>query len=307
MKKFAIIISLLGFISVTTCAASSVELQKHKSKKTEHVAKMKVAKVASVYKGIVKLHVKLGEYVKKGQLLFEVKQDILDLQKNFNESDLKFMQRCMQGADGLIANHSISLDDYQQCQRDLGAAEYQLKKTQAHIKFSKYYAPFDGTVTKIVRYDGSGLGDNDEEIEVTQGNVKVNTENRVGLVCTRWPGVLELEVKLGDKVRKGQLLFKTQTDDIEAQKKIDENKLIYSKKLFNRSKKLFKTSTVSLYNYYLSKIEYKEALKNVETNEIQIKQSSMYAPFDGTITQIFRYSGSGNGAGKPVLNITAFK
>ena len=43
---------------------------------------------------------------------------------------------------------------------------------------------------------------------------------------------------------------------------------------------------------------------NLEIAKLQIKQSSYYAPFDGKITKIIRYTSSGNGAGKPVMYIT---
>lgn len=277
-----------------------------------------IAEVASIFKGVVKLHVSLGEYVKKGQLLFEVNTDMLQAQKEFDEANLKFMELVLKRAKKLISNNSISVDDVQQCERDLGVAEWNLKNTIKKIAASKYYAPFDGTVTKIIRYNGSGLGDNDDEVEVTAGKANVDTKNKVALVCTRWPGILDLKVKLGEKVKKGQLLFVSSTitdsgNEVTAQKKIDEFKLIYAKKYYDREKQLFNAkmagnaigSPVSYYDYYKSYIDYREAMKTVKIDELQIKQSSGYAPFDGEVTEIFRYSKSGNGAGKPVLNLTA--
>jgi multidrug efflux pump subunit AcrA (membrane-fusion protein) len=304
MKKTAIIVYFL-ILAFSVYAAPVIKDEPQNTGNAVNETTSQVAEVASVYKGIVKLHVKLGDYVKKGQLLFEVNTDQLQALKKFDEANLGFMNTCVERAKKLFKLHSISKDDYQKCLRDYGVAQNQLKNTLAKIKFSKYYAPFDGTVTKIIRYDGSGLGDNDDEVEITQGKINVKTKNRVGLVCTRWPGVLELNVKLGEKVRKGQLLFKIQTDDIEAQKKMHVEELAYYKELYNRYVVLHKTSNVSLYDYYRSFIGYREAMKEVITDKLQITQSSGYAPFDGKITHIFRYSGSGNGSGKPVLNIMA--
>ena len=270
----------------------------------------KVAWVASIYKGVVVLKVQLAQQVKKGQLLFEVNQDILNVDKKCNERTLKFINEVMEGGEKLIKRHSISMDDYQQCVRDSDISTAILKNTDAQIALSKYYAPFDGTVTKIVMYDGSGLGDNDDEVQVTEGNVKVDTANQVALVGTRWPGVLTLKVEEGQKVKKGQLLYSINTIDLEAQIQEAEAKTKYSKITYDRQGKLYHSTTThatSLYSYLKSKDEWYKAKAEVDKLKIQLKQCSGYAPFDGTVTKIYRYSGSGNGAGKPVMDITALK
>ena len=173
----------------------------------------RVANVASSYKGIVVLKVELGQQVKKGQLVFQLNMDSALAEKKYKESTLDFNQVVMERATKLIKKHSISLDDFQQCNRDLAVAQADLKVTEAEIELSKYYAPFDGTVTKIIRYNG-GLGDNDPEIEITEGNVKVDTANRVSTSCTFWEGVLEIKAHVGDKVKKGDMLYTINTDDL---------------------------------------------------------------------------------------------
>ena len=291
MKKLALIM-VVSVMSIVVCAAP------------------KEAWVASMYKGIVALKVQLGQQVKKGQLVFEVKQDILDVDKKCNETTLKFLKKVMAGGEKLLEKKSISEDDYQYCQRDYAVAQNILKSTEAQIATSKYYAPFDGTVTKIVCYDGSGLGDNDNEIQITEGQVKVDTANQVASVCTRWEGVLTLKVDEGQKVKKGQLLFSTNTDDLIAQKGEAEGKLKYLKITYKRQKKLYGTTAshaTSLYDYLLAKNTLMKEEGVLKKLDIQIKQCSMYAPFDGTVTKVYRYSGSGNGAGKPVVDITALK
>jgi multidrug resistance efflux pump len=271
----------------------------------------KEAWVAAMYKGIVDIKVQLGQQVKKGQLVFELKQDILNVDKKCNETTLKFLKKVVDGGEKLIKDHSISLDDLQYCQRDYSVAENILKSTEAQLATSKYYAPFDGTVTKIVCYDGSGLGDNDNEIQITEGQVKVDTANRVATVCTRWEGFLTLKVDEGHKVKKGQLLFSTNTDDLLAQKGEAEGKLKYLKIDYNRQKELYGAPTAShatsLYSYLLAKNTLMKEEGEVKKLDIQIKQCSMYAPFDGTVTKVYRYTGSGIGSGKPVVDITALK
>ena len=263
-----------------------------------------IAQVASMFKCIAEVKVKLGQKVKKGQFLFECNQDILKIQKKFNEQDLKFNKLVIEGAGKLIKSNAISLADYQESVKDRINATEALSLTEIEMKDSKYYAPFDGTVTKIIRYTGSGLGDNDDEIEVTEGDVLVDTKSPVALVCTRYPGVLELKVKLAQKVKKGDLLFTSNTDAFEAKEIQTRNLKTYFNHIFTRRKKLLKTHTVSEFLYITAENDYNRAVMNYEIVKLQIAQSSCHAPFDGTVTEIFRYSGSGNGSGKPVLNIT---
>ena len=268
-------------------------------------AEARVGWVASSYKGVLELKVELGQQVKKGQLVFQLNMDARFAEKKTKEESLKFNQLIVERAKKLIKTHSISLEDYQQSLRDLAVAQADLKVTEASIALSKYYAPFDGTVTQIVRYNG-GLGDNDNQVQITEGNVKVDTANRVALSCTFWEGVLEIKVKEGQKVKKGDMLYTINTDDLKAQLEIDEAKLKYATIQHDREKTLHKTATVSLYKYREAKNNYELVSLAVEKTRILIKQCPGYAPFDGTVTKFYnRYDGSGNGRGKPVMDITA--
>jgi multidrug efflux pump subunit AcrA (membrane-fusion protein) len=252
-------------------------------------SKPQVAQVASVYKGVVILHVKLGQKVKKGQLLFGLNADMLKAKLENDKTNIINTTLILKRATELVEKHSISQDDYQQCVRDALAAQSSYDLNLAQIKQSEYYSPFDGTVTNIIRYDGSGLGDNDNEVEVTEGNVSVDTANRKAIVCTRWPGVLILKVALGEKVKKGQLLFSIETQDLTAQLNKDKSFLKYAIDDYKRLKILNKTHTISLLKFTEAKIRYGKALADVKIDEIMIKQSSGYAPFDGTVTSIDRY------------------
>ncbi len=264
-----------------------------------------VANIASPYKGVIELNVKLGQQVKKGQLLFELNQDILKAQKKYYKSSLTLYKDILAGAKKLVKTHAIPLDLFQQSVRDSLMSKSSYKLILNTIRTSKYYAPFDGTVTKIVRYDGSGLGDNDDEIEVSKGFVKVDTANRVAMVCNRWSGIVDLKVGLSQKVKKGQPLFSIDKKEFEIQKEKHESFLKYSKLLYDRRLMLSKTKSVSLYKMGLAENKYEEAVMNVKIDEIKIRQCTFYAPFDGTVTKVYRYSGSGNGKGKPVVDITA--
>jgi multidrug resistance efflux pump len=268
-------------------------------------AEPQVAQVAPMYKCIVENKVVLGQKVKEGQLLFQCNLDIQNADLKYQKLKKGFLKEVLDGAEKLKKTNAISMADFLEGKKDFIDAEEQLLLTEIEITNSKYYSPFDGTVTNIVRPSGSGLGDNDDQIEVTEGVVEVNTQNpTVALICTRWPGILELKVKLGQTVKKGDLLFTSNTAEFEEQKKQAENILKYVKTIYKRNKKLYSTKSVSLYKYALAENKYHEVERDLAKAKLQISQSSCHAPFDGTITKIYRYTGSGNGAGKPVVDIT---
>ena len=269
--------------------------------------KPEVAGVAPMYKGVVELKVALGQKVKKGQLLFELNQDILKAQKKFDEQNLHYTKRIIDAATKLIKDNSISLADYQESMKDHINATEALKLTEITMNYCKYYAPFDGTVTKIFRYTGSGLGDNDDCLEITRGNVQIDTTNPLAVVGSRYAGILNVKVALGQAVKKGDLLFTTNTAAFDAQRIQAENLLVYYEKIYERRKKLYKTKTVSLYLYLTGTNNYNRTQKNLEIAKRQIQQSSFHAPFDGVITKIYHYTGSGNGEGKPVLEMIGKK
>jgi multidrug resistance efflux pump len=303
MKK--IIMSIFAVVIVSAIIAGEIR-QSNKNAQaasaTQVTNNMQVAEVASTAKGVVELHVKLGEKVKKGQLLFSLNQDLQDAQTVIDKSNLKYNEQLLAGAKKLIKNASIPLADYLECVHDHVSAQATYAIDLANIKTSKYYAPFDGTVTNIVRYDGSGLSDN--EVEVTQGDVSVHYDNETALVCNRWPGILNLNIKLGDKVKKGQKLFSINTDALKIRAEKDENILAKSKEIFERETKLYNSRNTPLVNLVEAKNNYIQALMEHKKDKITIAQSSGYAPFDGEVTKIYRYSGSGNGECKPVLDIT---
>lgn len=274
---------------------------------TLHPQSEKIAEIAAMYKGIVKVNVTLGQKVKKGDLVFELNQDIYNAQLKGAVKNVEITKRIYEGATKLLKKNAISVQDYQWDYHDFVAAKEAHNIILDTMTNSKYYAPFDGTVTRIYRYDGSGLGDNDAEVVITEGNVKVDTANQLAMVCTRWVGIVELKVNLGQEVKKGDLLFSTTTNIFKDKLQADQDRLIQAKEIYERLKKLNESHVSSLLELVRAELDYSKATTDVEVDKLMIEQSSCYAPFDGIITKIYRYSGSGNGDGKPVVEITASK
>jgi len=265
------------------------------------------AAIAASDKGIVKLDVVLGQKVKKGDLLFELDPSIINAKLEWASMDRKSMEPIIKGAEKLIKDKHITADNYELAIYSNNWCDREENLCKAEREASMYYAPFDGTVTKIYRYDGSGLGDNDDEVVVTEGDVKVDTSHQVAMVCSPpWNTVLDLKVELGQQVKKGDVLFTIKSVDIlKAQLDMDKDILIKAEKKYNRLKTLHSENATSYFNMLISSFDYTKALTNVKIDEIKIAQSTMYAPFDGTVTKVYRVNGTGMGHGKPVVDITA--
>lgn len=259
--------------------------------------------VSSMIKGVIELKVKLGQKVKKGQVLYTLNKDILNIERDYCQKHLDIMEYVIKRARDLIKKDAISYKDYQETVRDYYNAKLKLQLNKEEEDAYTYCAPFDGTVTTIVRYDSSGTPDNDPQVIVTKGKADVDDTVKAEM-CTRWPSLVEPKVTLGQDVKKGDILFTCNTSTYIAQLKIDENKLSLAQKEVVRLGKLQKTNTASLVEFLYAKDDYNRTFADVEISKIKLKQCSVYAPFDGKVTRVYRLQGSGLNEGKPVVQLT---
>ena len=71
--------------------------------------------------------------------------------------------------------HSISREDFETSKYNLINAIAELNNTKLNIKCSSFFAPFNGTVTKIVNSDGSAVGSGNEVLDITANSKGVNS------------------------------------------------------------------------------------------------------------------------------------
>ncbi|HJO92392.1 MAG TPA: biotin/lipoyl-binding protein [Victivallales bacterium] len=129
---------------------------------------------------------------------------------------------------------------------------------------------------------------------------------KVGQVDTVYEGILQLHVKLGQKVKKGQLLFTMDTNLLKVAVIKANNNLNYTKEIYERNKKLYDSShSVSREKLEEYKYNYINALADFKTAKINVKNCYYYAPFAGTVTKIIYGNGSAVGDGNEVMDITA--
>jgi multidrug resistance efflux pump len=116
-------------------------------------------------------------------------------------------------------------------------------------------------------------------------------------------GQMIYEVPLGAHVKKGQLLEAIDPTEYQEQLLIDTAIYEDQKGLFDSDKKLLrKTVPYAIYSH--DKYLYLEALHQYIKDKEVLKHTKIYAPFDGIVSKIYVYPGSGIGDGSDIMRIT---
>ncbi len=151
-------------------------------------------------------------------------------------------------------------------------------------------------------------------IETITANGKIQPEKEVKISPDVSGEIVELNVKEGDFVNSGQLLFKIKPDtyismrdrvqasleSAKARLSQSEAQFIQAELAFNRNKKLFNEETISTSDYEQAEASYKVARAEVEAARFSIKsaqaslneanenliKTTVYAPMAGTISSL---------------------
>jgi multidrug resistance efflux pump len=200
--------------------------------------------------GMVNMKVSLGEHVKKGQLLFTISTDYTQIKKAQCKNRVWYYKEEYERIKKLAKSRSKSLENVQEAKYNLEHAIESLKIENLLInKWSKYYAPFDGVITKIYNYSGSGVSrgsgncvNNNAVLEVAKLEDYKKGEIKIGpaaaQVIPMLIGTVDLKVTPGEKVKKGQLLFKIDTSFYKIRKAKRKANLEYNKAKYERTKKI---------------------------------------------------------------------
>jgi len=118
-----------------------------------------------------------------------------------------------------------------------------------------------------------------------QGNI--NTNENV-LIQPEFPGnLVELNVKAGQKVSKGQVLGRTDDGGMSQQLASAENQYALAKTTFERQKNLWSQKIGSEIQYLQAQAQMISAQKGVAQIKAQIAKTVIRAPFSGTIDEVF--------------------
>nr|WP_315194839.1 efflux RND transporter periplasmic adaptor subunit [uncultured Flavobacterium sp.] len=115
----------------------------------------------------------------------------------------------------------------------------------------------------------------------------INTNENV-LVQPEFPGnLVELNVKAGQKVSKGQVLGRTDDGGMSQQLASAENQYALAKTTFERQKNLWSQKIGSEIQYLQAQTQMVSAQKGVAQIKAQIAKTVIRAPFSGTIDEVF--------------------
>jgi membrane fusion protein (multidrug efflux system) len=118
-----------------------------------------------------------------------------------------------------------------------------------------------------------------------QGNI--NTNENV-LIQPEFPGnLVQLNVKAGQKVSKGQVLGRTDDGGMSQQLASAENQYALAKTTFERQKNLWNQKIGSEIQYLQAQAQMISAQKTVAQINAQIAKTVIRAPFSGTIDEVF--------------------
>lgn len=115
----------------------------------------------------------------------------------------------------------------------------------------------------------------------------INTNENV-LIQPEFPGnLVELNVKAGQKVSKGQVLGRTDDGGMSQQLASAENQYALAKTTFERQKNLWSQKIGSEIQYLQAQAQMISAQKGVAQIKAQIAKTVIRAPFSGTIDEVF--------------------
>jgi len=115
--------------------------------------------------------------------------------------------------------------------------------------------------------------------------------------------LINVNVKEGAYVKKGQLIAKVDMESVN--KQIDElNKsLELAKDVYDRQKRLWDQNIGSEIQFLQAKNNKERLEKSLETVNFQLTKANVYAPISGVVDMVFAKSGEMSGPGTPIVQI----
>ncbi|MEM7105081.1 MAG: efflux RND transporter periplasmic adaptor subunit [Bacteroidota bacterium] len=115
--------------------------------------------------------------------------------------------------------------------------------------------------------------------------------------------ILRLTVDEGSKVRKGQLIAKTDTEAIDKSEEELNTSLSLARDLYDRQKRLWDQNIGTEVQYVQAKNQVEQLEKKLETLNVQRSKANVYAPLSGTVERVFLKEGELAGPGTPIVHI----
>ena len=131
----------------------------------------------------------------------------------------------------------------------------------------------------------------------------VQSEDFVNAASEIGGRILQLTVKEGQSVQKGQLVAKTDAEAIRTQKEELNKALDLANDVYDRQKRLWDQNIGSEIQFLQAKNNKERLEKSLLTLDAQLKKSNVYAPISGVVDMVFLKQGEVAGPGVPIVQI----
>lgn len=160
-----------ALIFVTSCSSSKNDNREHeklvKTSVAEELSSIKEKSFPAIIEEaeevklafrvagpIYKIHVKEGQYVKKGRLIAEMDSRDYVVQKSAAEAQALQLKSEFERVEELKNRNSVSENDYEKMKAGKEMAEAKYKNTVDQLNDTKLYAPFSGYITEVMFKNG---------------------------------------------------------------------------------------------------------------------------------------------------------
>ncbi len=142
---------------------------------------------------------------------------------------------------------------------------------------------------------------NFERYTTLQGNIisddLINASSSIG------GRLLDIYVREGQPIRKGQLIAKVDLEAVEKQIGEIETSLELAKTVYERQKRLWDQDIGSEIQYLQAKNNKERLEKSLESIQLQLSKQNVYSPASGVVEREVRQAGEMTSAGGPILQI----
>ena len=181
------------------------------------VRSVKNIEIRSQEKGFLQnIYVDEGQFVKAGQLLFRIMPKIYEADLLKAQAEVKAASIELENATTLADKNIVSKNEQAMASAKLDQAKAEMTLAKLHLQFTEIRAPFDGTVDRLPKKQGSlidegelltSLSDNSQvfayfnlsepEYLEYQTNTKTRADNKVNLLLAnntqlQYPGTVEV-------------------------------------------------------------------------------------------------------------------
>lgn len=183
------ILLLAGWCILLACASCGNH-KEHKEERIQFVAtrplikdtivtKSYVAQIRSVQhielraqeKGYLqKIYVDEGQFVKKGQLLFQIMPQLYEAEVKKAQTEVEFAEIEYQNTHKLKESNIVSANELAMAQAKLNKARAELNIAQVHLQFTTIRAPFDGIIDRFLVRVGSLLDEGELLTSLSDNN-----------------------------------------------------------------------------------------------------------------------------------------